>query len=371
MKSRLLLILLALALTTVAFQPLDAQTSNPNVSIQYPLPVYLLSGAFTVRGTIALPDMNGYYLEFRPMVDANTPADSNIPWQPATLPANTPVINGVLGVWNTTTTSDGIYELRLTVVTTSGQFVYSRVAPLRVENHPQFGAAPTIPPAQPTIAIIPVNPTPSVSQQPQVMARVNANVRTGDSTLFPAIGALYNGQTAPVIGISTTGSGWWLIQLPDGRTGWIAPSTVQITGDFTRVPSISPPPPPTFTPSPTPTPTPQPLPDAVITSVRFDPAPVQGQPFHAIVTVFNLSPSALPRVSVACNFTPQNVYISDYLNGLNGFQQQDLSLNVQLNDGGGSDFTAHCAVDVNNLVTEISENNNFFNLTGSLANPAP
>ena len=42
---------------------------------------------------------------------------------------------------------------------------------------------------------------------------------------------------------------------------------------------------------------------------------------------------------------------------------------VTLNTGGGGNITANCAVDVNSLVAETSDNNNFFNLTFVLAAP--
>jgi hypothetical protein len=88
-----------------------------------------------------------------------------------------------------------------------------------------------------------------------------------------------------------------------------------------------------------------------------------------ILTIRNNSPVFLPRVSVACNFTPMNDFFSSFLEGLNGNSQIDIALVVRLDEGGGDDVTANCAVDVNNLVAEIDESNNFFNLTTELDEP--
>ncbi len=106
---------------------------------------------------------------------------------------------------------------------------------------------------------------------------LDANVRAGDSTLYAPIGALLQGQSAPILGVSSTGSGWWLIQLSNGRQGWVAPSTVMVTGNLANIPVMTPPQP-TATPTPVATSTPT-LPDATITNVRFDRTPKQGEAF--------------------------------------------------------------------------------------------
>ena len=97
--------------------------------------------------------MTSYFLEFRQLIDARTPADISVPWQPATLPSPAPVFNDVLGTWNTALSRDGLYELRLTVFVNGGQVIYARVAPLRVINNPPpFVATPTT--AAPVVIIV-------------------------------------------------------------------------------------------------------------------------------------------------------------------------------------------------------------------------
>lgn len=370
----LLFFLLLAVVPAQARQALDA-----NFNIAWPLPVMSVSGGLTVFGTANLPNMAGYFLEFRRLIDANTPQNDSVPWSPASLPVRGTVVSGVLGVWDTTQVTDGLYELRITAVTDALQPSYTRVSPLRVLNSPPpFAAVPTSPPiivlpAPTSFAPATFVPLPTVvTGNAQVVAVIDANVREGDSIIYPTVGALLVGQNAPVIGISSTGSGWWLITLPNGKQGWIAPSTVRFSGNQGAVPPLNPPPPPTPTATPTPLATATPtLPDATILSVRFDPAPKQGESFGVYVTVLNWSSSALPRVSVACNFAPMNAFFNQFLGGLAPFSQIDVLIPATLTSGGGASFTAQCAVDVNNLVPELNEANNFMSLSAVLGAPAP
>ena len=249
----LLLLLSAVVLPASAQQGVD-----PNVNIIWPLPVYSVSGSFAVFGTANAAGMTSYFLEIRPLIDPLTTADASVPWSPAMLPSRTPIINGVLGMWDTTTVADGLYELRLTVLTSDNQVKTALVSPLRVINNPPpFAITPTVAPPPVFSTAIPPTQAPlfqptAVSQSPVAIAVIDANVRSGDGTIYPSVGALLQGQSALMLGISARGTGWWLIQLPDGRQGWIAPSTVQITGNVSNLPLMSPPatPTPTFTPTP-------------------------------------------------------------------------------------------------------------------------
>ena len=265
------------------------------------------------------------------------------------------MFGGLLGTWNTTLTRDGLYELRLTVFLSGGQVTYARVAPLRVINNPPpFVATP--PPNAPVVIIVTATPSgvethpqpTAVSQNPQVTAVLDANVRAGDNTIYAPVGALLQGQSAPILGVSSTRSGWWLVQLSNGRQGWIAPSTVMVTGNLANIPIMTPPQP-TATPTPVATATPN-LPDGTITTVRFDRTPKQGEAFNVIVTVVNLSGVPLPGVSVACNFTPMNIFVNQFITPMSAFEQRDVSIPVPLNTGGGGNVTANCAVDVNSLL---------------------
>ena len=387
---RRLFALVFMLLVTAA--PAFAQQPDPNVLILWPPPTFVLSGSFTIYGTANVPGMVGYYFELRPLIDSATPAGDTVPWTPVSLPDRNPVVDGVLGVWDTTQIPDGLYEIRLTVITSSGQPIYSRVSPLRVMNTPSpFATQPALniiapPGAQPQpTQFIPNATSPAAApQSPMAQANIDANVRAGDSTSYAPIGALRTGQTAPIIGRSTR-STWWLIQLPNGGQGWIAPSTITVTGDTSGVPYVAPPeltatpPELTATPAPVATVTPMsspapsgPLPDAAISAVRIDIGDcavfAQWCPFTILVTVVNNSAVPLPSVSVACNFTPINNYFSTTLSGLPAFGQTDVEIPVRKLTipgftTGQMTITANCAVDVNNLVAESDESNNYKSLS--------
>jgi hypothetical protein len=384
--SKKILIVFALLLVVVTgvsaqniIEPAATAEVDPNINITWPPPVYVLRGDFDVRGTANVPGMASYFIEFRLLTPDLTPADQNVPWIPAILPSPGPVVDNVLGTWNTTVVPDGMYELRLTVNITGAAPEITRVSPVRVENNPPpFAITPTPPAGLPTNVPVPTQsqsiptlfPTPTAfDTAPQAEATTNANVRAGDDTSYRVVGSLFAGQVVPVVGRSSTGSGWWVIELPNGVQGFAAPSVLRITGDTRNLPRIGPP----ATPTPVATATPD-LPDLTITGVRFDRDITEGENFQTIVTVRNLTGNGVGRFSVACNFTFEdddidNQFFSGFVDSLGGNAQVDMNLVVRLDEGGGDDITANCAVDVNNLIAEVREDNNFFNLSGELDNP--
>jgi len=369
------LVLIPLILVTTGFQSFapTGEPIDPAANVSFPPPIYLLRGNAEIRGTVNPQGLIGYFVEFRALNADFTPQEERVAWVPATLPVNTPVLDGVLGVWDTTLVEDGAYEIRLTVISGGGT-THARVSPLRVENEvPAFiivnpTAFPQV--AQPTFAPI-VQPT-AIPTTPQASPAGNAdvNVRTGDGTNFPLVAPLRVGQSAEVIGVSARGTGWFQIRLPNGSVGWVSSSVVTVTGDTSTLPRVNPPAPPAPTATPFPTSTPAPsLPDASITNVRYDRSIKQNEDFNFIVTVINLSPVPLSNLVVACNFTPMNQFFSTTLGSLGGNTQVDVAVTARLTSGGGNNITASCAVDVNNIIAETNEANNFFNLTSFLAAP--
>jgi hypothetical protein len=369
------LLLLPVLMLTAAFQVIEPLDENFNIdgNVVFPPPIYTLRGEVTIYGTANLPNMTGFFLEFRALNPDFTTADESVPWSPITANRAERILNGALGVWDTTLTEDGAYEIRLVINVSGGGRELFRVSPLRVENEPspfapvveQQPVATAIPPIQQ--ATQPPAPTQAVSTAPQVTANVNANVRVGDGTSYAILTSLPQGQTAPILARSGTGSGWFLIRLPDGRQGWIAPSTVTVQGDISGVQFLNPP---TLTPSPAPTITPtSSLPDAALTNAIFTSPPVQGSPFTIAVTVFNNSAVPLPETQVLCSFrVAGNIATqgSAYVPPLNPFTQIVVNITTTISSGSGSSLTAECAVDVNNIIQELNENNNFFNLTTTL-----
>lgn len=364
-RMRVLLALLLVVLLTAAFQVVTPTPTppDPNANLSWPPPVYVLRGPTEIRGTANLPEMVTYFLEFRALNDDLSQKGDEEPWTPATLPAQVPIIDNILGVWDTTQVPDGLYELRLVALTATSR-VLAPVRPLRIENQPPPFAGGLLPQPGPVETAEAAPPSAGTAQ---ATARTNANVRLGDSTSYPIVTSLQGGQSVPVIAVSSTGSGWWLIRLPDGRQGFVAPSTVDVTGSTAGLPAVAPPPVPA-TPIP-PTATGPSLPDVTILGVRFDRTIKQGEAFQVIVTVRNLSGVGIGDFSVACNFTPQNQLFSTTQPGLGGSGQIDVAITARLDSGGGANTTANCAVDVNNVVAEANDGNNYFNLTSPLAPP--
>ncbi len=309
------IVLLALAVSLLVATGAFAQDEpDPNAAITWPPPVYLLRGAVEIRGSANLPNMTNYFLEFRELNDTLEAEDT--PPIPATLPRSTPVIDGVLGVWDTTLATDGVYELWLTVNVSGGEAVRHRVGPLRIENNPPpFAVLPTPPVIAPVVTQEPVAP----SGPTATIAVASANVRTGDSTDYPVITALPLDTVLPVIGISNRGTRWYQVRLPDGRAGWAAPSVVRISGDTSGLPLVQPPPIPA-TRTPTPVPTPATSADLVAGIVVLDPAtPTCQQTFTVGFDVANLgsAPTTVSGVvslvdSRAADGSPQGTTIGGF-----------------------------------------------------------
>ncbi len=290
--------LLALAASTLAQQPTSTPIPvDPNAHISWPPPVYVLRDTVAIRGTANLPNMTSYFVEFRPLNEDLSVPDENGVWFPAMVPAPGPVLDdSVLGEWNTRTTFDGLYEIRLTINIAGRTPVFFRVSPIRVENNPPPWAAvasptpsPTDTPAsrpRPTLA-----PTPTpLDTTARVTALVDANVRVGDDVVYERVGVLLSGQTARIIGLSSFGSGWFYIEMDDGRRGWIAPSVARAEGNLSNLPRINPPPPPRppATPTPVATPVPATTANLMITGFQLSPAtPTCNQAFNVFINITN------------------------------------------------------------------------------------
>lgn len=348
---------------------------NTNATITWPPPIYTLRGEVEFRGSANLATMSSYFIEYRLLADTGLPVDEDAPWYPAVLPATAPVLNDVLGTWDTDITPDGLYEIRLVVNVSGGEPEVFRVSPLRIENDiPEFLVTPT-PVVLPTVPVVPTSvqqiptlvPTPTAfSSDPTVTARISANVRAGDSTGYPTVGSLPEGQQAPIIGRSSSGTGWYNIRLANGTIGWIAGSTVIISGDLSRVPYVAPPP--TSTPVATATPT---LPDLAIVGVRFDRGEIrQGENFQVIVRVRNHNGVTMPNTQLLCTVRPYtDVRISANVGEVNGHDERDIVMPLRLDSGGGTDIQFECGVDVNREIAETNDDNNYFNITTRLLAP--
>ncbi len=97
--------------------PLQPAACDPSVSITFPRQNEVLNGLGThfVTGTASIDDFQFYKLEF-----GFGPAP--IKFFSIDEVQRTPVVNGILGSWNTGALPEGTYTLRLTVVDNRGQF---------------------------------------------------------------------------------------------------------------------------------------------------------------------------------------------------------------------------------------------------------
>ena len=85
-----------------------------------------------VTGTVNPEGLQSYFLE----VAIYTTDENDTPfWLPVSLPSIQPVVDGTLGEWDTTTFEDGLYQLRLHVVLTTGDNVYYTLAPIAIANN--------------------------------------------------------------------------------------------------------------------------------------------------------------------------------------------------------------------------------------------
>ncbi len=121
--------------------PFPSSTPLPvNILIFSPVPGNVVAGNVQVLGAASHPQFLQYQLEYGP--DSNP---GNI-WQPASGVVQLPIVNGLLGIWNTTAVPDGLYQLRLRVYLRDGTSLATVVNQIRVQNR-----APTPVPTQTTI----------------------------------------------------------------------------------------------------------------------------------------------------------------------------------------------------------------------------
>jgi PKD repeat protein len=109
--------------------PFPSVTPTPiSIVILSPIPGNVVAGNVQILGAAIHPQFLQYQVEYGP-----DPNPGNL-WYAATSIVQTPVLNGLLGIWNTTTTPDGIYQLRLRVTLSDGTSLATVVNNIRVQN---------------------------------------------------------------------------------------------------------------------------------------------------------------------------------------------------------------------------------------------
>lgn len=140
---------LALNLSLTAFRP-----QLPGAYITYPRDGETIQGQVAIRGTANIPDFWKYELHYLP----EPPTGDR--WIPIGGIVETPVVDGLLGVWDTSKVPDGSYALRLRVAKRDGNYVEIFVRNLVVANQaPAPTPTPTYVTLEPTPTPIPPTPT--------------------------------------------------------------------------------------------------------------------------------------------------------------------------------------------------------------------
>ena len=156
---------------------LQAQaTPNPLVILGTPLPGQALQGVIVITGNTAVPGFTAAELAFS---YADDPTDT---WF-LIASSTTPVENGPLADWDTSTITDGDYALRLTVTFADTTQISLSVTGLRVRNYTSIETdTPTPPP--PSATPLPGTPLPPTAS-PTATALPSATLPPPTPTPLP------------------------------------------------------------------------------------------------------------------------------------------------------------------------------------------
>jgi hypothetical protein len=133
---------LGLVLALALLRPGGARAQDQGVAvITSPLEGGILSGLVPITGTATHPQFQRYELSF---AYSPNPTDTWFPLQP---PAATQVVNEIIGRWDTTLISDGVYTLRLRVYFSDTAYLEAFVPNIRVQNTAPTQPAPAATPA--------------------------------------------------------------------------------------------------------------------------------------------------------------------------------------------------------------------------------
>jgi hypothetical protein len=131
---RLILRLMVLLFALPGFLSPPWQSAAPVASITAPLNGQALQGIVTISGSAAGAGFQAAELSFAYAGDRSTGgADQRTWFLIRQIPS--PVTQDVLAQWDTTTISDGVYDLQLVVTLEDGQQVSALVSQVRVRNY--------------------------------------------------------------------------------------------------------------------------------------------------------------------------------------------------------------------------------------------
>lgn len=123
------LILLGLVGLLLAALPAGGAWAQPTGQITSPRDRAAVRGLVPIEGSATHPDFQKYEIHFGPEPN---PGDQWTPIQGS--PFSVPVVQGRLGLWDTTIIPDGVYSLRLRVVRLDGNYEEYFVRGIQVSN---------------------------------------------------------------------------------------------------------------------------------------------------------------------------------------------------------------------------------------------
>lgn len=145
--------------------PVLAQEGD-QATITYPIEAQFVQGVITINGNVTALGFASYDLSF---AYENDPTQTWFELESSTLP----VFDGELGTWDTTTLTDGDYNLRLRIFLLDGTTQETTVSGLRVRNYtpiptstPTPTATPVVQFAAPTAQLIAPAPATATSSLP-------------------------------------------------------------------------------------------------------------------------------------------------------------------------------------------------------------
>lgn len=192
-----------------------------------------------------------------------------------------------------------------------------------------------------------VEPTPTPDGVEITIRSARQNVRTGPGLDYDVLGQLQEGDRARVIG-ATIDFSWVVIDFR-GQQGFLATYLLDVFGDRSTVPVVTPPPTPTPGPA-TATPTQLPFPDLVITAAS--PTNItRGVTTNINVTVANQGAVDAGPFAVAASFLPDDYFSALNLSGLAAGTQTVIQLPVLLETSTGN-FEVVIIPDLNNQVNQ-------------------
>ena len=125
MRHYIIVLLITLLLT------IGVYGQSENLMLDWDMTVNSVTDTIELTGTANIPEQQIFFVEVATYDPAEPVTDQ---WNPVVLPQFFPVVDGSLGMWDTTSVPDGIYQLRLHAVDGDRESFFYTLAPIAVNN---------------------------------------------------------------------------------------------------------------------------------------------------------------------------------------------------------------------------------------------